>query len=820
MRSEPTVSRLSAALANDLPVDWEFELAQAPDEHLRAQILQMQVLGSIAAAHRQAALCETSAGESVGTSAPAASLPSLGRWGHLELIEELGTGTFGTVYRAWDRRLARHVALKMFPASDSYSKELIEARLLARLRHRSVVTVFGADRIEERVGLWMELIEGRTLENALRMDGPYSAREALAIVQEVCGALAAVHQAGLLHRDVKAQNIMRERGGRIVLMDFGAGQIDAVLTDTPLIDLAGTPLYMAPERLAGEPASVQSDLYSAGVLLFRLVSGAFPVVGETLAEVRRAHQRGDRRHLRDYRPELPSSLDDLIDRALAPTPADRFRSAGEMSRALAAVSASLADSDHAATSRSSRRALPGSARTSHRTAITVLSTIAATAAAVLLLEHGPRGLWPRGRQPPATPVAPGLAETSSEPRDAPAVGMSQEQRDLIWGFEELAGSLGAKGEWGRVSEIYEQIRTLHRDTIGEFAPVSGLNIARTAWAHHRAGNLEGARYLYEEALVKQETTLGKLHPYTATTMGALAMLHFQAGRRADATAWLGRALQSRRQLLGVVSQDDIRRGLPDLAAVEASKLPLESLLSDTDGDGLLPVIEAVLGLDSSRTDSDGDGTSDGDEISPGSPHSLCVWYCLAIDPTKVLAHFGSTNPRREGFFRHYPFDGAGTESDATAWRMQTGPLGYYFQRLTSGQKAAAVKSGWRLMFRGRVRLGVAYAMVDLTPLAQRWDINLSLTPAGTMMAQLPTSVVPLEGAELPIESGETLPLLELVSSPPARQVWYYSSGVLRAVEHRGTTQFQDDRGLIFGSGNREQTGRGSAEFALVWLEIR
>src|SRR5688500_10149589 len=256
--ADSTLARLAAALVDDLPVDWETELAQAKDASELALIEQFRVLAMIATAHREATAGVQAADDSVVGFASSTADPPIGRWGHLDLLEELGAGTSGVVYRAWDRRLARSVALKLFSAREPHSEDLREARLLAQVRRPSVVTVFGADRIDGRVGLWMELIEGRTLEHILAADGPFSPREALSMAQDVCGALAAVHQAGLLHRDVKAQNIMRERGGRIVLMDFGAGLSHTKHNPTTAVDLSGTPLYMAPELLAGQSSSVQS----------------------------------------------------------------------------------------------------------------------------------------------------------------------------------------------------------------------------------------------------------------------------------------------------------------------------------------------------------------------------------------------------------------------------------------------------------------------------------------------------------------------------------------------------------------------------------
>ena len=195
------------------------------------------------------------------------------------------------VFRAWDSELHRDVALKLFhvdeagsAAGEAQARVMEEARRLARLRHEHVVQVYGAEEHDGRVGLWTELVRGESLEQLLTERGQLGAREAALIGLDVCAALAAVHGAGLLHRDVKAQNVMREAGGRVVLMDLGTGE---PLSGTSR--LVGTPLYLAPEIFRGQKASVQSDLYSLGVMLFYLVSGKFPVAAATMEQLRRAH---------------------------------------------------------------------------------------------------------------------------------------------------------------------------------------------------------------------------------------------------------------------------------------------------------------------------------------------------------------------------------------------------------------------------------------------------------------------------------------------------------------------------------------------------
>ncbi|MPY89524.1 MAG: protein kinase [Luteitalea sp.] len=366
----------AASLADGTPIDWDAAGTGASSEADRRLLRQLRVVAGVADLHRSTSEEEgeaagppeaergwtttadepvqtrgrvvpllrppagqpTRAGQSEAERKLAATPPQT--WGHLRLLEKVGEGSFGEVYRAYDTQLSRDVALKLLRADartrTSLAERLLhEGRTLARVHHQNVVTVFGAEEHGGRVGLWMELVEGRTLAESVACDGPYSAREAALIGQDLCRAIAAVHGAGLLHRDIKAQNVMRQQGGRVVLMDFGAGELQHPPGRKGRVRVTGTPLSLAPEVLAGGPATARSDIYSVGVLLFYLVTGRFPVEAETLDELRAKHADQAHTNLHDARPDLPDSFVAVVERALDANPDQRYASAGALQRALA-----------------------------------------------------------------------------------------------------------------------------------------------------------------------------------------------------------------------------------------------------------------------------------------------------------------------------------------------------------------------------------------------------------------------------------------------------------------------------------------------------
>ena len=320
MEVDQLLDRLAGAVLDSEDVDWA-DAESTADDTARPFVRHLRLVASVGQLHRRMQPTE-----------PAT-------WGHLRLIERIGRGTFGEVFRAWDPRLDREVALKLIPTRQSSSlpgESLIiqEGRMLARVRHPNVVTIYGAEQIGDRIGLWMEFVRGRTLEQLLEDGAVFHTADVIQVGVELSRAVSAVHSAGLLHRDIKSHNVMRADDGRIVLMDFGTGtELEAGASS----QLAGTPLYLAPELYAGGSATVQSDIYSLGVLLYRLATKSYPVKGRTIEEVRHAHERGERIDLRTLATHVRAALADTIGRACDPRVERRYQTADAFSRALIAL---------------------------------------------------------------------------------------------------------------------------------------------------------------------------------------------------------------------------------------------------------------------------------------------------------------------------------------------------------------------------------------------------------------------------------------------------------------------------------------------------
>lgn len=375
---------IAARIADGSGIDWRAADSTPADGASRGVLNQLKAIASLADLHRGWASEPDRDGA-----------PALTQWGALTVIGPIGEGQFGRVYRAWDSRLHRQVALKLLHATSpdiaaSPARAIEEARMLAQVRHPNVLTVHGAESIGGQVGIWTEFIDGCTLESLIAGHDPLPAADVIAIGIDLCRALAAVHDAGLLHRDVKAQNVMRETGGRIVLMDFGTSH-DVLRAPAREGDLSGTPLYLAPELFRGAQPSVASDIYALAVLLFYISTGKHPVPGRTLDDIRSAHGAARPAGLGNARPELPVELASVIERGLAARPSARYESAREFEAALELVRVSPTHARPASATWWTSRSLA---------AMLALGLLAATLAAIVWMFN----IGGRATRPPAPKI--------------------------------------------------------------------------------------------------------------------------------------------------------------------------------------------------------------------------------------------------------------------------------------------------------------------------------------------------------------------------------------------------------------------------------
>ena len=305
--------KLTDQIADGKAIDWHSYESTTDSEILN----KIKAIEQITQAFTQTILTEQS-------TVPGNHTRVLFKWAHLQVIEKVGEGSFGEVFKAYDSILNRAVALKLRHADMASAigsrAFLHEARRLARVRHPNVIAVHGAAFEAGQVGIWTDLIEGKNLKEHFIEKGVITINEAHLLIKDMAQALSAVHQADLVHGDIKSSNIMRQKKGVFKLMDFGAG---SELTDSGLNPTLGTPLLMAPELFNGEPISPASDLYSLGAMLYQILSGQYPFIATSAIGIKQLHQESTIVPLQKLRPEIPRPLCELIHSLLSPQPHKR-----------------------------------------------------------------------------------------------------------------------------------------------------------------------------------------------------------------------------------------------------------------------------------------------------------------------------------------------------------------------------------------------------------------------------------------------------------------------------------------------------------------
>jgi tetratricopeptide (TPR) repeat protein len=721
------------------------------------------------------------------------------RFGHLTIETIIGRGTSSIVYRAWDEELHRRVALKVFVDEASTTEHLREGQALASVRHPSLVTVFGAARIENVAGLWMEYIDGFTLEETLAWKGPLSAREATFVVADVCGALAALHAAGLVHRDLKAANVMRESGGRIVLMDLGSsGSLNAAVKD-----IGGTPMYMAPELFAGQPATPQSDIYAVGVLMFRLLTSRYPIEATTIDALIDAHRGGRRQLLNEARPGVPPAVVAVVNRAMSERPDERFRSAGQLEEALnGALGHRSADSSTAIAP-----APPDTGITRRQVPLwaALVACLMVLTATVLVTRLG--SFSPKKN---VVVFDGGGYRTPYE--------MPEDLRQLLGGYENLALEQAERGDWTSAIATFSPMLELIKQRIGHYSPLRSIVHAQRGWANQHAGRLDEAKDDYDAALYNFSQELGPITPWAANIYAALAAIHQARGQYEAAAESFARALSTRQKLLGLAGAE-----FPPRPALEAS-LRKYSAIEDNDGDWISDAAEAALGLDPTRVDTDNDGIPDAEELlGPASWPAALAWGVNG-ELGHTVAFIAAAHPTAFGFRPAMSIDREEWRSAGNypSLLVTSATQGHYLHPVPRITAEVADRRGWRYTAIANAHGGTAHAVLDRGPNFKRYDIREVFQHDGTVIRGASTSVIPLSTpvAHRVAVARPSSPL-EMRFDPHSRTAGIYDNGRRLGLDYTGHTQFRENTGVIFGVGMDSENPQPSvsAEFFLVVFEV-
>jgi serine/threonine protein kinase len=259
--------------------------------------------------------------------------------GNYRIAQKLGQGGAGDVWKAVDLTLDREVALKILRPELAADPEVVarfrtEALALARLNHPNVATIYGFHTEDGTPFIVMEYIAGQTLEALVRSFGPMRITRALPIFSQVLAAVQHAHDNGLVHRDLKASNVMLSSLGVVKMLDFGIARLLGSEHLTLGTHSIGTPAWMAPEQIRGEEADVRTDVYALGLLLYWIVTARLPFQGRSHYELQRAHVEEAPPPPRQFAPDLPESVEKTILRALAKRREERFASIAELRAAL------------------------------------------------------------------------------------------------------------------------------------------------------------------------------------------------------------------------------------------------------------------------------------------------------------------------------------------------------------------------------------------------------------------------------------------------------------------------------------------------------